>query len=126
MGQVVSALMWGVMVDKRLDAKLSTENGPLWDDYEQPKEKQLDYKQAPGHGEHHDCLGFCFAVSNVNEDGEADLSATSFPIGKAGKAFAPQLKRAKKRWQTFAAWLKKQHGVDLPDPEIILTAVERA
>ena len=123
MGQVVSALMVGVVIND-FD-QLIKDDEYVWDNYKEPIEKRLHYKQVPDLGEDRRCIGFTFAVSRVAEDGEANLDR-SVALSQVATAFPTEQAKAAKRWDEFAVWLKREHNIDLPKPEIILTAIERA
>lgn len=118
MGQNVSALMVGTMLDVKLDAALHDEDGdPVWNG--------RCWCKVPEMSEDRECMGFVFAVSRNCETGEAELSE-SIPIGKLAGAFPEEREAARGRWFDFAGWLKEHYGIVLPEPEIILTEVERA
>jgi hypothetical protein len=71
-----------------------------------------------------DCLGFKVA-SSVRDDDEGDLGETC-PLKDIAKTHAAFFKVAKKKWDAFAKWLLKNHGVKLPKAALWLTTDERA
>jgi len=117
MGQVVTALLLGIRPSRELENKLYVDDEYVYED--------LPYKQHPKRVEDGRALGFVFACARVPEEDEGELEDT-LALSEIESAFAEQIKVARKKWDTFAAYLRKTHAIELPEPEILLTAVECA
>ena len=129
MGQQCTALMLGIKPNEELSEKLTNEDGEdLWAEPGKGK-KVLSFEDSPDwHENARDALGFSFACS-VPEDEEGDLGEVSVEVGdinKVREAFPEPFKKAEQKWKKFATWMKKEHGLELPEPTIFVTTVERA
>lgn len=117
MGQVVTALLLGTRPSSELENKLYVDDEYVYEG--------LPYKKHPDRGEDGRALGFVFACARVPGEDEGELEDT-LALSEIEFAFSKQIKVARKKWDTFAAYLLKTHAIELPEPEILLTAVERA
>lgn len=124
MGQQVAALMVGAELTDELNDKLiDKEDGEwIWD----MGKPSIDYRKTPNRSEAGDAIGFAYAISGGSEDDMATMGEESILVSEIGRAYPKERAKAEKKWRAFAEWLKKHRGVDLPEPEIILTAIEVA
>jgi hypothetical protein len=125
MGQQVVALMYGI---PRKTKGLVTKDGDyFWDDFSAgvPDHKRYDWKKAPRMAYEGDVCGYPVASGPALDDGEGFLGDT-VRLVDLEKKHARRIAKAKKKWDAFAAWAKKEHGKDLPTPELWFTTDERA
>jgi hypothetical protein len=125
MGQQVTALIVGVDLGDDLHEKLTDkESGGdfVWD----VGKPLLDCRKTPTTSETGDALGFAYAISGGSEDDMATMGEESIPVRRLADAYPKERAKAEKKWRTFAKWVKEHRGVDLPEPEIILTCIEVA
>lgn len=85
----------------------------------------LDFYERPSTGERYDCLAYPFAVSRSPENGEAELDDESVCLTNVEEHFKVPLAHAKKRWAKLVKHLQKYHALELPQPCIIITPIER-
>lgn len=117
MGQVVTALAWGVGMNKQLADRVTGHYDLIFDG--------LDFYERPSTGERYDCLAYPFAVSRSPENGEAELDDESVCLTNVEEHFKVPLAHAKKRWAKLVKHLQKYHALELPQPCIIITPIER-
>lgn len=118
MGQTTAAVAVGIIPDKALWKEMMDDEGEhIWE--------AMPYKKHPECGEDHDCIAFAAAVLNGADDDDGSLRVSALLSSFADK-YPKDVKRARKKWDTFAAWLLKKHDVTLPSPELLLMVTERA
>lgn len=118
MGQFAAAVVVGIIPDKALNKRLYDEEGePVWD--------ALPYAKHPEEGEDRDCLGFAAVLSNGGDDDEGEIRKSA-TFATFGDVYKKDVARARKKWDTFAAWMKDKQGIALPEPTLLITVVERA
>lgn len=125
MGQQVVALMWGIKSKTR---GLVTKGGDyFWDDFSEgvPESKRYDWKKAPRMAYEGDVCGFPVASGPAMDDDEGFLGDT-FRAADLETKYAKRIAKAKKKWDAFSVWAKKEHGKDLPAPELWFTTDEKA
>lgn len=118
MGQTAAAVVVGIVPDKALSRRLQDEEGePIW--------AELPYAKHPETGEEYDCLGFAAILSNGGDADEGELHKSTTFAGFED-TYKTDVARARKKWDTFAAWMKANRGIALPEPTLVITVVERA
>jgi len=123
MGQVVIALAWGVGMNKQLADRLTGENGFIFSQDESAT--GLTFAELPVTGERYDCLAYPFAVSRSPDAGEAELDDESVCLTNVEEHFKVPLARAKKWWAKLVKHFHKYHVIELPQPCVIITSIER-
>lgn len=125
MGQQIAALMMGAELTDELNSKITDKRHDgewIWD----IGKPSIDYRKTPKMSEAGDAIGFAYAISGGSERDMATMGDESIPVSQIGKAYPDERAKATEKWRAFAAWLKQHRGVDLPEPEIILTCIEVA
>jgi hypothetical protein len=118
MGQTAAAVLVGIIPSKALWGKLMNEEGEhVWED--------LPYAQHPDCGEDHDCIGFAATLSNGAGKNEGMLRKSA-ALMDFEAVYPKDVKRAREKWDAFAAWLKDKEGIALPEPVPLIAVVERA
>lgn len=118
MGQQAAAVMVGIIPSKQLWKRLMNEDGErVWED--------LPYARHPDCGEGHDCIGFAATLSNGAEKNEGVLRKSATLVDFAA-TYPKDVSRARERWDAFSAWMFKEHGIELPEPALLIAVVERA
>lgn len=118
MGQQAAAIMVGIIPSKSLWGRLMNEDGEhVWED--------LPYAKHPDCGEDHDCIGFAATLSNGAKRNEG-LLRQSAALADFAAAYPKDVKRAREKWDAFEAYMIKTHGIELPEPTLIVAVVERA
>jgi hypothetical protein len=118
MGQQAAAIMVGIIPSKALWGRLMNEDGEhIWED--------LAYSKHPDCGEDHDCIGFAATLSNGAERGEGMLRKSAALLDLE-TTYSKDVRRARDKWDAFAAWMLKEHNIELPAPTLLIAVVERA
>jgi hypothetical protein len=122
MGQQVVTLMYGISSKTR---GLCTKDAAFWDNYEGPPEKRYPSETGLRWAYEGGAVGFAVASGPAYKGGEGYLG-TTVALAEIEKAHGRHIRAAKKKWEAFAKWAKKEHGKDLPPAQLWLTTDERA
>lgn len=128
MGQQVVTLMYGIRSNTK-GLCVGEEGDFFWEQYTEgvSAEKRLRYddERCPRSAYEGEVVGFSVASGPGQNDDEGYLGDT-IPITAVATAHGKHIRAAKKRWDAFAAWAKKEHGKTLPKAVLWLTTDERA
>jgi hypothetical protein len=125
MGQQVVSLMYGISSKTK---GLTNEDGdPFWDDFSDgvPASKRYDHKKAPRFAYEGGVVGYPIA-SGPAYDGREGLLGDTVRLADVEKKHAGRIAKARAKWVAFAVWALKEHGKQLPEPELWFTTDERA
>lgn len=128
MGQRVVTLMYGISSDTK-GLRAGNEGDFFWEQYAEgvPAEKRLRYddERCPRSAYEGGVVGFSVASGPGQNKDEGYLGDTT-PVTAVATIHEKHVRAAKRRWDAFAAWAKKEHGKTLPKAALWLTTDERA
>jgi hypothetical protein len=120
MGQVVAAIMYGVVLSEKLAPKLY----PNWEIESLPSQFKRHVGVALVRGaEDCDVLGFVVVCPRFAEDFKDAHDTESKPLSLDGIRRLPAYKKAAGKWGKFSAWCAERK-IKLPVPGIYLAEVE--
>lgn len=130
MGQVVAAVALGIIKSKELDKEISAKlQDPEFGEWKKGAGRNEPNADS-GMTDRFNVLGFVVALSGDDHSCPgARKDIPDLPLGDVDKAAAligpKYIAVGRKKWDAFAEFAKK-HGVNLPEPTLVVTEVEIA